>query len=55
MKKYTISIDPSAAKFYETVARRTGTTPEILMASTLFKLAGEISLGALLEKQFPER
>ena len=55
MKKYTISIDPAAAKFYETLARRTGTTAEVLMASTLFKFAGELSLNAILEKQFPEK
>ncbi len=55
LKKYTISIDPAAAKFYETLARRTGTTAEALMASTLFKFAGEISIGAILEKQLPEK
>lgn len=55
LKKYTISIDPAAAKFYETLARRTGTTAEVLMASTLFKFAGELSLNAILEKQFPEK
>ena len=49
MKKYTISVDPAAAKFYETLARRTGTTAEKLMALTLFKFAGEISVGAILE------
>lgn len=49
LKKYTLSIDPAAAKFYETLARRTGTTPEKLMASTLFKFAGEISVNAILE------
>ena len=42
-------MDPTAAKFYETLARRTGTTPEKLMASTLFKFAGEISVNAILE------
>ncbi|MBQ3531319.1 MAG: hypothetical protein IJA05_05285 [Oscillospiraceae bacterium] len=54
MKKYTLSIDPAAAKFYETLARRTGTTPEKLMASTLFKFAGEISVNAILENKQPE-
>ena len=49
MKKYIISMDPAAAKFYETLARRTGTTPEKIMASTLFKFAGEISVNAILE------
>ncbi len=49
MKKYTINVDPAAAKFYETIARRTGTTAEKIMASTLFKFAGEISVNAILE------
>ena len=49
LKKYTLSIDPAAAKFYETLARRTGTTAEKLMESTLFKFAGEISVNAILE------
>ncbi|MBP1570090.1 MAG: hypothetical protein J6J07_02640 [Oscillospiraceae bacterium] len=49
MKQYKILMDSTAAKFYETLARRTGTTPEKLMASTLFKFAGEISLSAILE------
>ena len=49
MKKYTLSIDPAAAKFYETLARRTGTTAEKLMEATLFKFAGEISVNAILE------
>lgn len=54
MKKYLISVEPSAANFYETIARRTGTTPEKLMASTLFKFAGELSVKAILEKKQPE-
>ena len=53
LKKYTISVDPSAAKFYETLARRTGTTAEVLMASTLFRFAGEVSVSAILEKTNP--
>ena len=49
MKQYKIVLEPAAAKFYETLARRTGTTAEKLMASTLFKFAGEISVNAILE------
>ncbi|MBR3935073.1 MAG: hypothetical protein IKJ57_00815 [Oscillospiraceae bacterium] len=54
MKKYTISMDPAAAKFYETIARRTGTTTENIMASTLFRFAGELSVNAILENQNPK-
>lgn len=50
MKKYIISVDSAAAKFYETIARRTGTTVEKLMAETLFRFAGELSAKAVLEK-----
>ena len=49
MKNYKILLDSAAANFYETLARRTGTTPEKLMASTLFNFAGELSVKAVLE------
>jgi hypothetical protein len=39
----------TAADFYETLARRTGTSTEKLMASVLFKFAGELSVKAILE------
>lgn len=54
MKKYILEIDPTAAKFYETIARRTETTPERLMAETLFKFAGELSVKAVLENRKTE-
>jgi len=54
LKKYTLNIDPAAAKFYETLARRTGTTAEKVMAATLFKFAGELSVTAILENQNPK-
>ena len=49
MKRYEIKMDSAAADFYETLARRTGTSPEKLMASVLFKFAGELSVKAILE------
>ena len=49
LKKYEIKMDSAAADFYETLARRTGTSPEKLMASVLFKFAGELSVKAILE------
>lgn len=54
MKNFLISVDPAAAKFYETVAKRTGTSTEKLMASVLFKFAGELSVKAAREKQKPK-
>ncbi|MBR5311153.1 MAG: hypothetical protein IKU42_08550 [Oscillospiraceae bacterium] len=53
MKEYKIRIDDAAAKFYETIARRTETKPERVMAETLFKVAGELSLKAVLDNQNP--
>lgn len=49
LKKYSIEMDSAAAKFYETAAEKTGTTAEKLMAESLFNLAGEISLKAVLK------
>ncbi|MBQ7874578.1 MAG: hypothetical protein IJ306_05400 [Oscillospiraceae bacterium] len=54
MKKYTISVDPAAARFYETVAAKTGTTAERLMSATLFRFAGEIAVKAAKENQKPK-
>ncbi|MBQ4643488.1 MAG: hypothetical protein IJB66_04605 [Oscillospiraceae bacterium] len=54
MKKYILEMDPAAAKFYETIARRTGATTEKLMAETLFKFAGELSVKAVLENRKKE-
>ena len=54
MKNYNIALDPAAAKFYETLARRTGTSAERLMAETLFNFAGELSVRAVLENINPE-
>jgi transposase len=49
LKRYEIKMDSAAADFYETIARRTGTSAEKLMASVLFKFAGELSVKAILE------
>ena len=54
MKQYKIVLEPVAAKFYETLARRTGTLPEKIMAETLFMFAGELSVKAILENMHPE-
>lgn len=44
-------MEPSAAKFYETIAGRTGSSTERLMAETLFCFAGELSAKAILENR----
>ena len=49
LKRYEIKMEPAAANFYETLARRTGTSAEKLMASVLFNFAGELSVKAILE------
>lgn len=54
MKKYILEIDPAAARFYETLARRTNTLPEKIMSETLFRFAGELSVSAILENQKPK-
>lgn len=54
MKKYLLEIDPAAAKFYETIARRNGIAAEKLMAETLFKFAGELSVKAVLQNRKKE-
>lgn len=54
LKKYLLEMDPAAAKFYETLARRTGTAPEKIMAETLFRFAGELSVKAVLENRKTE-
>ena len=54
LKRYTIAMDPSAAKFYETIAEKTGTTAERLMSATLFRFAGEIAAKTAKENQNPK-
>ena len=46
MEKYTLDVDPAAAKFYERVGEIANMPAEKIMAEALFKLAGELSLEA---------
>ena len=46
-----LHIEPETARFYEKIAEKTGRTPETVMAETLFRLAGNVSLSALSEKR----
>ena len=47
MKEYCLRLDPAAEKFYETIAEKTGKTPEAVMSDLLFRLAGDLSLSTL--------
>ena len=54
MKKYSICIDPAAARLYEAVAEKTGTSAERLMSAVLFTFAGRLAAKAAKEKQNPK-
>ena len=48
---YTVTLDPSAASFYEKVAAAAGLPPEQVLADALYRLAGALSVEALLKKR----
>lgn len=47
MIAFTILLDETAAEFYARVAEAADRTVETVLADSLFKLAGELSLEAL--------
>ena len=47
----TLTLDPTIVGFYAHVAALTGLPLEQVLADALFKLAGELSLEALREKE----
>lgn len=47
MTAYTVILEPSVAEFYQRIAGLLGLPVETILADTLFKLAGELSLEAL--------
>ena len=51
MKTVTIPLDDAVALFYERIAFTCGLTLEQVLSDALFKLAGELSLNALQQKQ----
>lgn len=51
MPKFTVTLDPATAAFYQSVARCAGLPEEQVLADALFKLAGELSLEALQRKK----
>ncbi len=55
MKKVTITIDDYLYEFYKKAGENAGNLkPEKVMADALFKLAGELSLNAINEKNRKE-
>lgn len=51
LENYFLHVEPETARFYEKIAEKTGRTAETVMAETLFRLAGNVSLSALSEKR----
>ena len=51
MVTLTITLDPVVAAFYERVAARAQLPLENVLADALYKLAGELSLEAMREKE----
>ncbi|MGN0629621.1 MAG: hypothetical protein ACI4IW_08355 [Oscillospiraceae bacterium] len=47
MKRYTLEVDPAAAKFYERVGEIASMPAEKIMEEALFKLAGELAAKAV--------
>ncbi|MBQ2153632.1 MAG: hypothetical protein II437_01030 [Oscillospiraceae bacterium] len=47
----TVLLDEKTAEFYAKIAAHAGRTVETVLADSLFKLAGELSLEALAAKQ----
>lgn len=50
MISVTVTLDESVAAFYTAVAKQAELPLETVLADTLFKLAGELSLEALRKK-----
>ena len=51
MKTVKIKVDDLIYGFYQKVGRQAGVPVEQVMSDALFKLAGELSLNALREKE----
>ncbi len=51
MAEVSLHLDNAVALFYIRIALATGKTPEQVMADALFKLAGELSLEALKNRE----
>lgn len=51
MIPFTVNLDEAAARFYRQIADLTGQSVEAVLADSLFKLAGELSLEALNKRE----
>ena len=51
MKTVKIKVDNLICEFYQKVGRQAGAPVEQVMSDALFKLAGELSMNALREKE----
>ncbi|MDO4845429.1 MAG: hypothetical protein Q3977_02335 [Oscillospiraceae bacterium] len=49
MERYEIRLDPAAAAFYNKVSELSGRPTEQVLADALYKLAGELSIEAILK------
>ena len=49
MERFEITLDPAAAAFYNKVSEHCGRTTEQVLADALYKLAGELSVEAILK------
>ena len=50
MHCYEITLDPTAAGFYEKIAAAAGLPTEQVLADSLYKLAGTLSLEAVIKR-----
>ena len=51
MNQITLTLEPALFLFYTRIALSSGKTLEQVLADALFKLAGELSLEALQQKE----
>ena len=49
MERFEITLDPAAAAFYDKVSKISGRPTEQVLADALYKLAGELSIEAILK------
>ena len=50
MQQVTLLLEPNVALFYTRIAQSAGVTLEAVLSDALFKLAGELSLEAIRNK-----
>ena len=55
LERYTVSLDPAAAAFYRKVAQNAGLPVEQVLADSLYRLAGSLSLEAVVKQRKKEK